>query len=102
MNLAQALRHLRYPGEGQYRRLWVDAVCINQRDEQERARQVGYMRLVYKHAARTIIWLGRRDHETAEAVRFTRELGQLYAELMEEAMSTNVQGSKQGTIANER
>lgn len=40
------------------RRLWVDAVCINQRDNSEKSRQVAAMALIYKHARATLIYLG--------------------------------------------
>ena len=40
-NLESALRHIR--DEGKTRRLWVDALCINQGDTKERNHQVGFM-----------------------------------------------------------
>lgn len=55
-NLEGALRHLRLPTQA--RRLWVDAVCIDQSNVDERTRQVKYMRFVYKYATRVIVWLG--------------------------------------------
>ena len=38
--------------------LWIDALCINQQDIEERSRQVAIMRLVYLSAERVVIWLG--------------------------------------------
>lgn len=55
-NLEAALRHLRLPTQA--RRLWVDALCIDQSNVDERTRQVKYMRFVYKYAARAVVWLG--------------------------------------------
>ncbi|OBT64927.1 hypothetical protein VE03_05679 [Pseudogymnoascus sp. 23342-1-I1] len=55
-NLGKALRYLRFPNQPRY--MWVDALCINQEDAEERGRQVRNMRLVYKHAARVVVWLG--------------------------------------------
>ena len=55
-NLDDALRSLRLPTQA--RRLWVDAVCIDQQDLDERSRQVQYMRLIYSRATRVIVWLG--------------------------------------------
>ena len=55
-NLDDALRSLRLPTQA--RRLWVDAVCIDQQNLDERSRQVQYMRLIYSRATRVIVWLG--------------------------------------------
>lgn len=55
-NLARALRRLRYPSEP--RHLWIDAICIDQKNLGERSRQVAYMGEIYKRASRVIIWLG--------------------------------------------
>ncbi|OCK80109.1 HET-domain-containing protein [Lepidopterella palustris CBS 459.81] len=38
--------------------LWIDAVCINQRDNEEKSWQVQQMRDVYQRAKAVIIWLG--------------------------------------------
>ncbi|KUJ06875.1 HET-domain-containing protein [Mollisia scopiformis] len=55
-NLEQALRSLRL--EVKTPRLWVDSICINQADAQERSQQVQQMCSIYKTAASTIIYLG--------------------------------------------
>lgn len=41
--------------------LWVDALCINQRNVRERNHQVQQMGLVYSSAKRVLIWLGTGD-----------------------------------------
>src|SRR5438045_761334 len=46
-NLRSALRHLRPPAGGNSICLWVDAVCINQGDPDERSQQVTLMRDIY-------------------------------------------------------
>lgn len=38
--------------------LWVDAICINQGDEVEKAEQIQYMPDIYSKATRVIVWLG--------------------------------------------
>lgn len=38
---------------------WVDQVCINQRNSEERGHQVGLMSKVYSWAWRTLVWLGK-------------------------------------------
>ncbi len=47
--------------------IWVDAICINQEDMEERAQQVKIMDKIYSKAARTIVWLGRADEYTPAA-----------------------------------
>jgi hypothetical protein len=58
-NLETALRYLRYVSRP--RVLWIDAICINQRDVPERNTQVMHMGGVYKLASRVIAWLGEED-----------------------------------------
>lgn len=41
--------------------IWIDAICINQQDPDERASQVKLMDRIYSQATYTIIWLGRDD-----------------------------------------
>lgn len=55
-SLFQALRQFRR--EGNTRRLWADAVCINQKDDSEKAVQVAFMGPIYSSARRTLVWLG--------------------------------------------
>lgn len=58
-NLHAALRHLRL--QDQSRRLWVDAVCINQVDVQERQAQVSIMGGIYRSASSVVAWIGEHD-----------------------------------------
>ncbi|KAK2591518.1 hypothetical protein QQS21_010793 [Conoideocrella luteorostrata] len=55
-NLHVCLKHLRY--ENRSRFLWVDALCINQKDIPERGAQVKQMRKIYESAKTVVIWLG--------------------------------------------
>jgi len=55
-NLEAALRHLRYRHQPRF--LWVDAICINQSDPQERASQVLLMEFIYGMAFNVHVWLG--------------------------------------------
>ena len=65
VNLETALRHLRY--EKRDRILWVDALCINQGDDEERTQQVARMASVYSKAWSTVIYLGDQDTDADEA-----------------------------------
>jgi len=46
--------------------LWVDALCINQGDNNERANQVKMMGKIYAQASKVIIWLGNEDRKPLE------------------------------------
>ena len=41
--------------------IWIDAICINQQSETERASQVGVMDRIYRQAQQVLIWLGCQD-----------------------------------------
>lgn len=61
-NLEIALRYLRH--SSQIRVLWVDAICINQKDIPERNTQVIHMGDVYRSASRVIAWLGEEGEDS--------------------------------------
>ncbi|KAF2648600.1 HET-domain-containing protein [Lophiostoma macrostomum CBS 122681] len=63
-NLFDALVAIRHPTTAGP--LWVDAICINQEDVEERNHQVGLMASVYRQARRVFIWLGHGDREFVE------------------------------------
>ncbi|KAH6644167.1 heterokaryon incompatibility protein-domain-containing protein [Boeremia exigua] len=65
-NLHDALQELRDPALP--RTLWIDAVCINQDDLEERASQVNFMAKIYSHAGQVVVWLGlaQGNYETGE------------------------------------
>jgi hypothetical protein len=65
-NLYAALRRLRF--RNCIRKLWVDAICINQNDLTERAIQVRKMGEVYQKAARVVIWLGDCSEPTTNEI----------------------------------
>lgn len=44
--------------EHQPRILWIDAICINQEDLEERSEQVLRMEYIYEWAERVVVWLG--------------------------------------------
>ncbi|KAH8592281.1 heterokaryon incompatibility protein [Bisporella sp. PMI_857] len=65
-SLAKALNTFRLTG--QMRRIWVDAICINQKDVAERQSQVRMMGAVYSKAEHVLCWLGPfNDQEGGES-----------------------------------
>lgn len=72
-NLEVALRHLRPEtpaSQREKRLLWIDALCINQDDVQERNEQVLQMPKIYEAAERVIVWLGPATRESDLAMDF--------------------------------
>jgi hypothetical protein len=59
-NLHLALLHIRSPTHAVD--IWVDAVCINQADEQERNRQVSLMAFIYTRATKVVAWIGTKGY----------------------------------------
>jgi hypothetical protein len=55
--------------------LWVDAICIDQNDTNERNHQVSLMGTLYSEAKGVIIWLGEADETTDELVHVVQESG---------------------------
>ena len=49
--------------------IWVDAVCINQRDELEKAVQVSMMGSLYSRAKEVIVWLGAASDDSDSAMK---------------------------------
>ncbi|KAH7459133.1 hypothetical protein FOMA001_g20262 [Fusarium oxysporum f. sp. matthiolae] len=66
-NLYEALWQLRE--EQIYSPLWIDAICINQNDGKERNHQLSLMPRIYCDASWVIIWLGKDDATTCDAVQ---------------------------------
>lgn len=59
--------------------LWVDAICINQSNPDEKNHQVRQMYRIYSSASRVLIWLGNADRDNRYALQ-------------------NLEGSGRGTI----
>jgi hypothetical protein len=62
-NLASALEYLRDQQGSAKRRIWIDAICINQNDDFERGHQVALMRSVYSKADCVRLWINEPDVE---------------------------------------
>lgn len=67
-NLAIAIKHLRYPDRP--RIFWIDALCIDQQNKDERSSQVMMMGDIYSRAARVVIWLGPADSSSDIALAY--------------------------------
>jgi hypothetical protein len=64
-NLAAALRQFRPVSGAPSRALWTDGICINQRDDTEKAQQIPLMEQIYSQASVVLIWLGTDSNSKA-------------------------------------
>ncbi|RAR10684.1 HET-domain-containing protein [Stemphylium lycopersici] len=55
------------------RTLWIDAICIDQANPEERNQQVQMMSRIYTRSANVCIWLGEDGDEDQRAINFIRE-----------------------------
>ncbi|CZR68730.1 uncharacterized protein PAC_18629 [Phialocephala subalpina] len=72
-NLEAGLRHLRR--KDQIVTLWVDALCINQKDIPEKNVQLAQMREIYVQAKSVVAWLGPSDDNSEMAMKWIQEYG---------------------------
>ncbi|KAF2429007.1 heterokaryon incompatibility, partial [Tothia fuscella] len=54
--------------------IWIDEVCINQQDLQERSQQVGMMRRIHSQAEEVLVWLGPATALDSVAIPLTKRL----------------------------
>jgi hypothetical protein len=88
--LGQGLYYLRLPDA--VRILWVDAICINQNDIDDKGKQVSQMAQVYRHAQRVVAWLG--------VPRWNSSLALDFAETLYASFPENWRRGTEGELAN--
>lgn len=76
-NLFHALKQLRHT-DGP-RLLWVDALCINQQDEEEKSGQIKLMGDIYANAEAVFVWLGDEKPGTQKAFDQLKGIAQFRA-----------------------
>ncbi|KAJ3538231.1 hypothetical protein NM208_g6001 [Fusarium decemcellulare] len=73
-NLHSALLYLRQPTQS--RVLWIDALCINQADTQEKEHQVQRMGQIFSSATTVLAWLGPPSSDSDEAMKSIIKIGE--------------------------
>ncbi|KAF2181338.1 HET-domain-containing protein, partial [Zopfia rhizophila CBS 207.26] len=63
-------------------RRWIDTLCINQNDPEERTSQVELMGAIYSAAKRVVIWLGEEDTASQKAIDTMIELSKSLVKLL--------------------
>jgi hypothetical protein len=72
-NLYDALRH--YRRSRWDRVLWIDALCINQKDKPEKNKQLRMMGTIYSQAWDTLVWLGLARDDSDLAISHLKKIG---------------------------
>lgn len=97
-NLNSALRHIVVEDDEKKLEkdpilfLWVDAICIDQRNNEEKAWQVDMMYEIYQRASRVIVWLGPGDKSSnlaMEVLMGMRRVSQTLKPFREKAHAEN-------------
>ncbi|KAI4112759.1 MAG: hypothetical protein LQ338_008277 [Usnochroma carphineum] len=86
-NLHDALTYLAPRIRKEQCLLWVDAICINQADLQERSAQILHMKYIYEHASMVYGWLGvpRDEEETSLAIEVMTKFKRVLLDKITEA-----------------
>ncbi|KAH8586044.1 heterokaryon incompatibility protein-domain-containing protein [Bisporella sp. PMI_857] len=81
-NCAEILRHFRPKSPEQSRRLWIDAICINQSSVLEKNHQLKLMGDVYRKAKCVLVWLApsKNQHYIPHMFRWLCQLSALAAQ----------------------
>jgi hypothetical protein len=56
--------------------IWVDAVCINQKDEEEKQYQIPLIAEIYARANSVVVWLGETEDNSDQALEAIRLAGE--------------------------
>lgn len=72
-NCLAALQHLQKK-LGQFT-IWIDAICINQDDVDEKSRQIPLMGDIYSQSSTVYIWLGEGNDSSDRAMRYLGSAG---------------------------
>ncbi|CAG1961471.1 unnamed protein product [Fusarium graminearum] len=59
---------------------WIDSICINQSDVEEKAQQIQHMQRIYSQASRVICWLGKESGDSNIAMEFVKHLDKMSRE----------------------
>jgi hypothetical protein len=92
VNLYKALSHLQDCFVDRY--LWIDAICINQDDNDEKGQQVQSMAKIFAKASRVIVWLGEAADNSNQALEIIRMAAE------EQHMNSTIyKSNRQATLA---
>jgi hypothetical protein len=73
-NLENALIMLRHEAANEPLLIWIDAICINQKDNAEKSGQILKMKLIFESATMVAVWLGSKSSNSPLAFKLVRDL----------------------------
>jgi hypothetical protein len=82
--------------------IWIDALCIDQGNIQERSEQVKLMSRIYQTAIRVIVWLGSEDHSTEPAMDLIKRVVELDDSERMQLNSNDVSDDHSNALLNSR
>jgi hypothetical protein len=56
--------------------MWIDAICINQDNREEKEHQIPLMAEIYSKALRVVVWLGEAEDDSDRALEEIRLAGE--------------------------
>ncbi|KAI2641412.1 heterokaryon incompatibility protein-domain-containing protein [Hypomontagnella submonticulosa] len=92
-NAFEMLNALRMPD--QVRTIWIDAICIDQSNVEERTSQVCIMHHIYRRAKSVLVWLGKPDQYSSLAMPYAASLD--VPKLLEESKTGGTAGTEWDT-----
>lgn len=67
----------RHPRLNSLKHVWIDAICVDQDNIEERNAQVARMRWIFQEARRVTVWLGEEDQFTEDALALIEHISSL-------------------------
>lgn len=92
-NLSSALLHFRRKNTSEDKLFWIDAICINQDDTNEKSQQVRIMNHIYDRASSVVVWLGDRYSKYQDTLR-SNELQQQAGAFVPDPPTENIKTSE--------
>ncbi|KAI4284671.1 MAG: hypothetical protein L6R38_001249 [Xanthoria sp. 2 TBL-2021] len=92
-NLHSALEHIRDISSSKL--LWVDSICINQSDAQEKNQQVAIMQHIYTCADTVLIWSGQADPDSRAAFILAQDVLQAEASMSPSDLLGAIRGMRE-------
>jgi hypothetical protein len=86
-NLFDALLHLR--NNNKSRTLWIDAICINQTDVQEKTHQVQLMAKIFSSANRVLVWLGPEENDSGFVMNLLQQVSEGHIDSEDEVFESD-------------